>query len=79
MRNGYIRVQLGVDGVVEQTGRKRKVWKVVHGVGISITEIFVEMSGMVQGRRPRKRQREQWNNAYSQILKYFIISSSRSH
>ena len=56
------RRQLGVDGFVEQTGRKRfgKWWSSYFYYRYCI---FVEMSGMVPGRKPRRRQRERWSNA----------------
>ena len=63
VRNEDIRAQLRQEGVVEQVGRKREVWKkqVEEQVG-SITEMV--MRGVVPGKRPRGRPRKRWSDAY---------------
>ena len=57
VRNEDIRAQLRQEGVVEQVGRKREVWKkhVEEQIG-SITEMV--MCGVVPGKRPRGRPRK---------------------
>ena len=57
VRNEDIRAQLRQEGVVEQVGRKREVWKkqVEEQIG-SITEMVVR--GVVPGKRPRGRPRK---------------------
>ena len=57
VRNDNIRAQLRQEGVVEQAGRKRDVWKkwVEMQIG-SMTEMV--MSGTVPGKRPRGRPRK---------------------
>ena len=63
VRNEDIRAQLRQKGVVEQVGRKRKVWKKhVEEQIRSITEMV--MRGVVPGKRPRGRPRMRWSNAY---------------
>ena len=63
VRNEDIRAQLRQEGVVEQVGRKREVWKkqVEEQIG-SITEMV--MRGVVPGKRPRGRPRKRWSDAY---------------
>ena len=63
MRNDDIRAQLRQEGIVEQVGRKREVWKkrVEEQIG-SVTEMV--MSGTVPGKRPRGRPRKRWSDAY---------------
>ena len=63
VRNEDSRPQLRQEGVVEQVGRKREVWKkhVEEQVG-SITEIV--MRGVVPRKRPRGRPRKRWSDAY---------------
>ena len=63
VRNDYIRADLRQEGVVEQAGRKREVWKkrVEEQIG-SMSEMV--MSGTVPRKRPRGRPRKQWSNVY---------------
>ena len=63
VRNDYIRAELRQEGIVEQVGRKREVWKkrVEEQIG-SKSEMV--MSGTVPGKRPRGRPRKQWSNVY---------------
>ncbi len=63
MRNDNIRAQLRQEGVVEQVGRKREVWKkrVEEQIG-SVTEMI--MNDTVPGKRPRGRPRKRWSDAY---------------
>ena len=63
MRNDYIRADLRQEGVVEQAGRKREVWKkrVEEQIG-SMTEMV--MGGTVPRKRPRERPRKQWSDVY---------------
>ena len=63
VRNDYIRADLRQEGVVEQAGRKREVWKkrVEEQIG-SMTEMV--MGGTVPRKRPRGRPRKQWSNVY---------------
>ena len=63
VRNDYIRAELRQEGVVEQVGRKREVWKkqVEEQIG-SMTEMV--MSGTVPGKRPRGRPRKQWSDVH---------------
>ena len=63
LRNEDIRAQLRQEGVVEQVGKRREVWKkqVEEQIG-SITEMV--MRGVVLGKRPRGRPRKRWSDTY---------------
>ena len=63
VRNVDIRAQLRQEGVMEQVGKKREVWKkqVEEQIG-SITEMV--MCGVVPGKGLRGRPRKRWSDAY---------------
>ena len=63
LRNDDVRAQLRQEGVVEQVGRKRGVWKkrVEEQTG-SMTEMVI--SGAVPGKQPKGSPRRRWSDAY---------------
>ena len=70
--NDDIRAQLRQEGVVEQVGRKREVWKkrVEEHIG-SMTETV--MSGAVPGKRPGGRPRKHGDGDDESLLTLFLL------
>ena len=64
VRDDYIKALLRQEGVVEQVGRKREVWK--KWVEEQIGSMAMVMSGAVPGKRQRgsSRPRKRCSNAY---------------